>query len=285
MESVVSARTLFEQSEKSTPNARDVQDEATSKHERNLKLAYQHALLIQHRKDVEAQILTSIETLSEIPRVSKSTLEEQRTFLKEVSLFQPSDYTDLVAERVTQSRCGYVLCGQKPRSRAWHLPSGSTDFCSNACQGKSEYIRLQLSPVPAWERSLPQQQVHIILSEQDGGIGRPSSLDPNAELAFERGEKQSSQKPAQVMEAVIVEKEVVSNARAMSCPDGSSINAIEGYVPKHEQDKPTEEDCNVHEPHQSLDEDPPDLTRGNAENSEDDEQQQWKDMFAHLQRG
>lgn len=269
MDTALTAPALFEQPQ---------QDEQAAKHKRNLNLALQHALLIQHQKDVEAQILLSIEVLTDTPAANEPTQQEHEVVVKEVAIFQPSDFDDLINERTSQSRCGYVLCDRQPRSlttRVWQLAAGAADFCSDSCQRKAAYVRAQLSTIPAWERG-PLEQVQIILDE-DKAVQRPR-VNANAELAFERGEKASSLKPGQVMTTEIVEKITNINLEEVQPPNVNSTNAIEGYIPKHEQ-----EDLAT-----TLPEMLPHIETAHDNEKQhhgpDDEEQQWADMFAHLQK-
>lgn len=273
MDLVVSARTILEQSEQSGHDAETINEEKSSRHRRNLDLAFKHAFVIQHRKDVEAQILLSIEELTDVPESSIPTaaeLEKTKTLL---ATFQPSDLEDLVAERVSQSHCGYVLCDREPRKRSWSIGADIAQFCSESCLRKTASISNQLSTVPAWERTSAHAPILLDATAEQ----MTAKVDARAELALERGEAQSSRKPEQVMTATIIEKASVSPLNVPSPPMDTDHDAVEGYVPrrKHDEDAMLA-DLNPSQASQSA-------LAPDAEDH-DDEEQQFQDMFEHLRQ-
>ncbi|KAK7213868.1 hypothetical protein V2G26_021046 [Clonostachys chloroleuca] len=91
-------------------------------------IAIQHAQIIEHRKELEAQILDDVILLSEYPKSPNATSSDDPApsdvvdFKTHVRLFQPSDYDDLIEERNVNGLCGYVLC---PKARKKTGPGGS----------------------------------------------------------------------------------------------------------------------------------------------------------------
>lgn len=226
------------------------EDEAKAEKDRhNLNLALQHAYLIQHQKDVEAQILGAVETLIDLPSSPTFTAEEAKIFTTLVRQFQPSDLDALAEERRIDGRCGYALCSNAPRSSklgenaSWKLSKGASDFCSAACTRKSLYVKTQLSEVPAWERD-PTRTVAIKLHEDDRPVedstpvarisaAKQQVANDHADLALERGEKTASLRPKQVMTDRIVEKRTVTH-KPLSSLNSTTVShiAIEGYEPR-----------------------------------------------------
>ncbi|KAK4544078.1 hypothetical protein LTR36_004576 [Oleoguttula mirabilis] len=231
------------------PKPTDEDKAKAEKDRHNLNLALQHAYLIQHQKDVQAQILTSIETLLDLPSSPIFTAQDANTLISLVQQFQPSDLDALAEERRIDGRCGYALCANAPRyaklgeSASWKLSKGASDFCSAACARKSLYVKTQLGEVPAWERD-PTRTLTIKLHQDDRPVedqapdgksrvsGRQVANDGN-DLALERGEKTASLRPAQVMTDRIVEKRTVAHKPLSSLSNTAvSHTAIEGYEPR-----------------------------------------------------
>lgn len=150
---------------------------AISREDRNRETALYHARLIQHRKDVEQLILTSTETLLDLPSNPASDPAHpspaEATQVKELlKPFQTSDYDSLIEERNIDGRCGYVLC-PRPHTREntnarFRILQGKgkgpdalkvvrteklEQWCSEECAKRALYIRVQLSEVPAWTRA------------------------------------------------------------------------------------------------------------------------------------
>ncbi|KAJ6780929.1 hypothetical protein PWT90_06837 [Aphanocladium album] len=149
------------------------------------EIAIQHAKVLQHRKDLEADILDSLVLLSEYPLVrgpqysaSRPAASDVAAFRTHVRLFQPSDYDDLIEERNVNGLCGYTLCPrphiQTGPGGEWTL-TGAGDivkrkdverWCSQACARRALYVKVQLNETAAWERAgIPD--IHIDLLDED----------------------------------------------------------------------------------------------------------------------
>lgn len=247
MATKVPAKSILKQ-QPAQPKPSDEQKAKAEQDRHNLDVALQHAYLIQHQKDVQAQILKSIETLMDLPSSSTFTTIDATRFTLLVQQFQPSDLDALVEERVIDGRCGYALCSNAPRSSAlgegaaWKLGKGGGDYCTATCAKKMLYVKTQLSEVPAWERD-PTRHIPIKLHEDDRPAANTSAdqVRHNArqkqiaseDLALERGEKAASLRPKQVMADRIVEKRTVTY-KPLSSIDSAAVShtAIEGYEPK-----------------------------------------------------
>ncbi|RDA88747.1 hypothetical protein CP532_4115 [Ophiocordyceps camponoti-leonardi (nom. inval.)] len=186
-------------------------------------VALQHAKLLQHRKDLEAEILDSLLQLAEYPLVRSADLSASSPapsdvsgFKTHVRLFQPSDYSDLVEERNVNGLCGYVLC---PRPRRQVGPGGewkitaSGDivrrkdlemWCSDTCARRALYVQVQLNETAAWERAgISDIQIDLYDETSTGGTtkegdvrleDRRNAAREAAALALERGEPVNSTK-------------------------------------------------------------------------------------------
>lgn len=290
-------------------DASKAEAEAAAQKKRHFDIAIKHALLIDHQKKTQDQVLKHIELLLDFPRSSQPTAKDATQFLQLVEIFQPSNFDELVEERRIDSKCGYPLCANEPRglrlkeSETWKLKKGAGDWCSNECTRKGYFIKAQLGEVPAWER-VPGQQAPIALHEDDRHLVPTPSADTDeakaqhvqqrvaerSELALERGEKAVSLRPDQVMTDFIVEK--TPSARpgpsAAKVKFGSAL-AIEGYEPKI--DTPSASESNpaaevaamLNMPVQKA---PPVKAEDDSDGTEedDDEDQQWKDMFDQMRK-
>lgn len=288
-------------------DAAKAEAEAAAQKKRHFDIAIKHALLIDHQRKTQDQVLNHIELLLDFPRSSEPTSQDATQFLQLVEIFQPSNFDELVEERRIDSRCGYPLCANEPRglhlkpSETWKLKKGAGDWCSNDCMRKGFYIKAQLGEVPAWER-VPGQQAPVVLHEDDRHLtpapvaGSDEAqirhvkqrVAERSELAMERGEQAASLRPDQVMTDFIVEKTASKPPQTASKVQFASATAIEGYEPKIDMSNtvtvnpaaevaamlniPTEKPA-VKEPEDS----------DNAA-SDDDEDQQWKDMFDQMRK-
>ncbi|EMC93328.1 hypothetical protein BAUCODRAFT_236627 [Baudoinia panamericana UAMH 10762] len=233
------------------PNPADEQKAKADKDRHNRSIALHHANLIQHRKDVELKIVKAIELLLDYPTSSTFTVDEGSRFVALVQFFQPSDYDSLVEERRIDNHCGYALCAKLPRTSTlgaasdWKVGKGAADFCSTICARKSNYVKAQLSSVPAWERGDDfRMRVELHPDDHIGGapaLGMSSSTNMqklaqvanDEELALERGERASSFKPKQVMKDVVVERAPRKHPSKLSANgDRAAHAAIEGYIPR-----------------------------------------------------
>ncbi|GAB7363702.1 hypothetical protein MBLNU230_g4270t1 [Neophaeotheca triangularis] len=227
----------------------------------NLSIALAHANKIQAQKDASAQLLNSLTLLIDFPPTKKnSTSAPQQPFQKaklHLQQFQPSDYDDLIGERVIDGRCGYVLCSAPPRSQRmgdsaeWKLPeAGGGQFCSKACWRKAGWVRGQLSEVPCWERAAGETPRLVFWEEEEGaakagqGSGEAEAeveqrRARGAALATERGEGARSFRAGQVMSEGVVEKAKVVFREPEAGGGGmGSARAIEGFEPKESRDQP-----------------------------------------------
>ena len=280
----------------STPS--DEEKAKAERDRRNLSIALHHANRIRHQKNIQAQILSSIETLLDCPADDTPTRAESASFASLAQAFQPSDFDSLVEERRIDGKCGYALCSSAPRSKtmgssaAWKLKGkGAEDYCSDDCLRNALYVKSQLSEVPSWERE-PKQQPQIVLQE-DQVAAMPATVSSRAglseqyvsqeELALERGETASSLRPGQVMSSMVVEKATVSQKPMDSVRSTSaSHTAIEGYEPTMSFDEEENDSSDFELPGGN------DLIAADSalEDSmpaaEEDEREAWRDLFEHV---
>jgi hypothetical protein len=226
-------------------------------------IAIQHALVLEHRKQVEAQILENLISLSEYPlcqspshSAANPAPSDVADFKHRVRLFQPSDYDDLVLERNANGRCGYALCSKpKPRASAggaWKLVGvASKNFdivhrkehekwCSSFCRRRALYIRVQLNETAAWERvgipdidiDIPQDSTEFG-DKSDSGIRRDQAkaAEDAATLAIERGDSKTGPR----VEVTLRPKEIIDPPTAID-PDALEYEeghlVLEGYSSK-----------------------------------------------------
>jgi RNA polymerase II-associated protein 2 len=215
-------------------------------------LAVQHAQIIQHRKDLEGQILDSIITLSEHPQVriggysaSNPAPPDVEDFKSHVRLFQPSDYDALIEERNVNSLCGYALCPQpnarQGRGGQWKLVSSGIvhrkeleKWCSNSCAKRALYVKVQLNETAAWERAgIPDIVIDLLDEEKPAedpttqvarDLNRLKVDDEkraradSATLALERGDVRKK-RPRGLMAPTIRENEVKPPRQGVSFTD------------------------------------------------------------------
>lgn len=248
-------------------DGKDKNEDGKLQHQQRMYAAIQGAHAIQRQRDIESKILELIEDLTELPFGAEPTPSEIDHFLDAISIFRPSDYDDLCEERSSQQKCGYTLCSAQLKTgpRSWR-ENFSQQYCSQRCNDRSLFIRSQLPNTPASERA----RVKISAMEYHR---RRDEKTANAELAFERGESLSSSRPAQVMTAAVVEKPTLLADHAAPKLDQDSFDIVEGYKPR---DSDAAHDQAVSN---SGHEDSKILRKG----SSDGEEQQWQEMFAHLQ--
>ena len=177
---------------------------------RNRETALHHAWVIQHRKDIEAQILETTETLLDFPtsptaNPARPALHDAATTKDKLKQFQPSDYDALVDERNIDRRCGYVLCPRPLKQqdttakfRIINCKGRISDglkivethkleqWCSQDCARRAEYIRVQLRSEPAWVRSRNVDTDIVLLEEkhapEEARNSDPEQLLPNLQL-------------------------------------------------------------------------------------------------------
>jgi hypothetical protein len=300
------------QAEAATSQAEDdaakAEAEAAAQKKRHFDIAIKHALLIDHQRKTQDQVLNHIELLLDFPRSSQPTTQDAVQFLQLVAIFQPSNFDELVEERRIDRKCGYPLCVNEPRglrlkdSETWKLKKGAADWCSNDCMRKGFYIKAQLGEVPAWER-VPGQQAPVVLHEDDrhltpmpaAGADEDESRDikqrvaERSELAMERGEQATSLRPNQAMTDFIVERTPTTRQPPTATKvKFASATAIEGYEPKSDMSNtidinPAAEVAAMLNIQNAK---PPTKDEAESDDTEadDDEDQQWKDMFDQMRK-
>jgi len=254
---------------RSKPDPTPQSPEPTPREIRNRELALEQAHLIQQRKDIESSTLAAIEALLDFPPSPNSNPACPSTtdisFVKELlKPFQPADYDSLIEERGINERCGYVFCprphkvedtGARYRIlRSQH--KGKNDmkvvekkdlerWCSDECGKMALYIRVQLSKVPAWNRTRDERIE--IYGEGENGRGPDKTrhdevaavTDGLRTLAIESG-KTGGAVGVTVVEKAIPEPGQVPSLQNLSIQDddyheSSRIyGSIEGYMPKSE---------------------------------------------------
>jgi hypothetical protein len=225
----------------------------SSKEDRDHEVALYHANIIQHRKDIELNILLSTETLIDYPLArppydaSNPSPTDAESFKQLLRPFQPSDYDDLILERNINEKCGYTLCpnhrikdGGGGKYRIVGTNGKAKDFrvvekkelekwCSEACAKRALYVRVQLSESPAWERDAAGSTVNIDLLDEpkSGGViverleklslddGKEGKRQVTTDLALERGDKGLAAKNG-LVDVKIQEKVVQKPAEAPS---------------------------------------------------------------------
>lgn len=282
--------------------------EAAAQKKRHFDIAIKHALLIDHQRKTQDQVLNHIELLLDFPQSSQPTTQDAVQFLQLVAIFQPSNFDELVEERRIDRKCGYPLCVNEPRglhlkdSETWKLKKGAADWCSNECMRKGFYIKAQLGEVPAWER-VPGQQPPVVLHEDDRHLTLAPVLEADkaksqhikqrvaerTELAKERGEQATSLRPDQVMVDFIVEKTPTATQPPTETKvKFASSTAIEGYEPKRDMSNTIDVNpaAEVAAMLNIPSAKPPVQAEEDSDKSEadDDEDQQWKDMFDQMRK-
>ena len=190
------------------PDIRPLAQAERSQDERNRETAIYHANIIQHRKDTEAIISTSVEVLLELP--SSNTADpacpcasDAALVKSSLKLFQPSDYDALIEERNINRLCGYLLCPRpnleqdtQARYRILHGKGTGSDalrivptknlekWCSDRCGKRALYIKVQLNEDPAWTRAAFSNTAINLLGEssnQHNSASRSTGLDQDIE--------------------------------------------------------------------------------------------------------
>lgn len=167
----------------SSPLAPDLAPATVPPRQDPRKIAIQHALILQDRKDTEAQILDNITELLDLPHQpnppSSPDPSDVSIFASLIRIFQPSDYDDLIVERnLDENKCGYALCPNKRRKYKGAgtykmINKGKKDFdivetkelekwCSQECTKRALWIKVQLNETAAWERvGLPDLVIEL----------------------------------------------------------------------------------------------------------------------------
>ena len=164
-----------------------------SQEERHREVALYHAQIIQQRKDMEARILASIETLLDLPTSPSADpahpSHSDATLVKSsLNPFQPSDYDVLVEERNINELCGYVLCPRRNKKQnteaKYRILQGSGKgadalkvvsrqslerWCSDDCGKRALFIKVQLNEEPPWTRADPNSgEITLLENERQG---------------------------------------------------------------------------------------------------------------------
>lgn len=246
--------------------------ETRSQEDRNRETALYHANLIQHRKNIEMDILTSMEDMIDLPlqrgphlSAASPSSTDVSYFKSAMRLYQPTDYDDLVQERNINDRCGYVLCPnlrlkesdmKKGQYRIIGKSGNANNFkvvdkdelekwCSTDCAKRALYVRVQLSERPAWERTNQTASIDLMREEISDKERQEEQLvaelnklkivsaDGNKNnLALERGDHGHTTKGGMVG-IELQEKDVVQPVIAPSF-DGTvdTHMKLEGYDPR-----------------------------------------------------
>lgn len=254
-------------------------DEADSERpnplDRRREIALQHARIIQHRKDLEAQILDDLVLLSEYPpetstkggfTSARPSPDDAAAFRRHVRLFQPSDYDDLIVERNVNGLCGYTLCGRPRRQTGpggeWKImASGQIArrkdiemWCSNACARRAMYVKVQLNETAAWERAgIPDIEIELLQedkpaeSEADRTARRLGELKledqrqaatQSAALALERGDEPPQPGVGETFVVTLREKPTTAAPETGVFEDDEDDHMmVEGYRSKAIADK------------------------------------------------
>uniref|UniRef100_A0A0B7JTD9 protein-serine/threonine phosphatase n=1 Tax=Bionectria ochroleuca TaxID=29856 RepID=A0A0B7JTD9_BIOOC len=203
-------------------------------------IAIQHAQIIEHRKELEAQILDDVILLSEYPRAPGATSSDDPApsdvvdFKTHVRLFQPSDYDDLIEERNVNGLCGDL-----------------EKWCSQKCARRALYVKVQLNETAAWERAgIPDIEIEIMdlptvepETEEERTAKRLGELTledqrqaarDSAALALERGELPTTATPTGVARKTPVKVTLKENTEIKEPPSTGVFEdddhlMVEGY--------------------------------------------------------
>ena len=181
--------------------------------------AIAHAKILQHRKDLEAQILASVILLSEYPRADDSSYtaanpapSDVTVFKQHVRLFQPSDYDDLIEERNVNELCGYTLCGKARRTAGaggeWKISKGQIVkkkdlemWCSPICAKRALYVKVQLNETAAWERvGIPDIQIELLEEDPTSAADEEKVAQKMQQLKLDEERRTASDQAALELE-------------------------------------------------------------------------------------
>ena len=150
---------------------------------RHRSTALKHALALEEKKKLKARILDLVLEAYDLPTQApstpdKATSSDVRLFKTCLSLFQPSDFDDLVRERNIDDRCGYALCSnpnekvQGGGNNVWNRKGGKEfqivdrseleKWCSQQCAERAGFVRAQLSTEPAWLRDSQNNGIKLL---------------------------------------------------------------------------------------------------------------------------
>jgi RNA polymerase II-associated protein 2 len=253
---------------------------ARVREERDRQTALFHANMIQYRKDLDTVILNSTETLMELPSFPTAdpgnpSEGDATLFRSHLATFQPADYDGLIQERNIDGKCGYVLC---PRPRQLQdtnaefrilrvsnkegginiVPRESLEkWCSESCQRRAMYVKVQLSEEPAWMREVLESQIVLLdevekkrntQSTDDDGVVLTEGLETVQlrdqvaqrkeglkDLALERGDREDQTRvDISIKETYGPQIKVAPTApTAPTAQEGDNTHLlVEGYLPK-----------------------------------------------------
>lgn len=221
--------------------------------------AIRHARILEDQKRVKTQVADLIIECFDLPSQQDSSPAnplpaDAKVFTKALSLFQPTDFDELVSERNIDDRCGYALC-PKPNQRTQHGGNkvwnrkGGKDFklvdraelekwCSEACKARGEFAKGQLSNEPAWVRDVTETRV-VLLDDvrqandlaaaiEDLSIEESAKDDLEAklkELSLERGDGGKKS----IGDIDLVERQP---AEAAEPPQQTAQDSVEGHNPR-----------------------------------------------------
>ncbi|OTB03331.1 hypothetical protein M426DRAFT_179409 [Hypoxylon sp. CI-4A] len=197
------------------------------------ELAIQQARLIHQQWEFQDQIQDSIIELSRFPLTATTTSEshdasnpspsDAAAFRRQVRAFQPGDYEDLIEERNTKSKCGYVLC-PRPRARvpgggAYKLLGyGTRDFsivareeverwCSRECARRAMYVKVQLNETAAAERvGIPSIRIELLDEPREEREGEADEARKRVARELEKLEVEKQRKAARDAEELALER-------------------------------------------------------------------------------
>lgn len=222
--------------------------------------AIKHARIIEEQKRVRDQVADLVLECFDLPSQQNTSpatpvAADAKVFKKALSLFQTSDFDELVSERNIDDRCGYTLC-PNPNikvkgggNKVWNRKGGKNfklldraeaeRWCSKECGTRGEFVRAQLSNEPAWVRDETETKVTLLddlqqsndlaaaikeLSIQD--FAKEDLEAKLNELSLERGNGRSRE--TGIID--IVEKDVEDGESQP--PDPSASHSIEGHEPR-----------------------------------------------------
>lgn len=221
--------------------------------------AIRHARIIEDQKRVKTQVADLILECFDLPGQQDSSPAnplpaDAKVFTKALSLFQPTDFDELVSERNIDDRCGYALC-PNPNKRTQHGGNkvwnrkGGKDFklvdraelekwCSEACKARGEFVKGQLSNEPAWVRDVTETRV-VLLDDvrqandlasaiEDLSIEESAKDDLEAklkELSLERGDGGKKG----IGDIDLIERQPTEAAEP---PQPTTQDSVEGHNPR-----------------------------------------------------
>ncbi|KAM0250170.1 hypothetical protein ACHAP5_002487 [Fusarium lateritium] len=232
------------------------------------EIAIEHAKIIEHRKELEAEILENLVVLSEYPLVreppynaSNPSPSDIAEFKALVRLFQPSDYDDLIIERNVNGLCGYTLCPRPPRNTGpggeWKITNGNImkredleKWCSQQCARRALYIKVQFNETAAWERAgIPDIEIDVLDEDKskETEVDRTArelgklkleeqrqAARDTAALALERGEPDATRSKNKKINVTLMEKDAKAPSTTSDKPEvyDDEHLLVEGYKTK-----------------------------------------------------